>query len=188
MRPLIVNDTSFKISEKFLKDCVKKISTTLSEKSILDTLNADKELTLVFLDKLAAKKLNWQYRQKDHATDVLSFESGDPESIGELVFCPEVLETQAKDHKQTFDQELGLMLLHGVLHLLGFDHENGGEEEKKMMSLQDEVFKNLFSVKAKAVKKAVVSSAKLVAKTPVKAKAKAPLKSPAKTAVKSARK
>ncbi len=149
MKALIVNDTTMKISEKFLKDSVKKISSSLEKKNIVDKVVSGKELTLVFLDKLSAKKLNWQYRQKDYPTDILSFESGDPESLGELVFCPEVLETQAKEHKQTFDQELGLMLVHGVLHLLGFDHENGGEDEKKMMSLQDEVFKELFTTKAK---------------------------------------
>lgn len=150
MKALIVNDTAIKISEKFIKDSLKKISSSLEKKNIADKVLFEKELTLVFLDKLAAKKLNWQYRQKDYATDILSFESGDPESLGELVFCPEVLETQAKEHKQSFDHELGLMLLHGVLHLLGFDHEDGGDEEKKMMSLQDEVFKELFKPKAKA--------------------------------------
>lgn len=150
MKALIVNDTAMKISEKFLKDSLKKISSSLEKKNIVDKVLFDKELTLVFLDKLAAKKLNWQYRQKDYPTDILSFESGDPESLGELVFCPEVLETQAKEHKQSFDHELGLMLLHGVLHLLGFDHEDGGDEEKKMMSLQDEVFKELFKAKTKA--------------------------------------
>ncbi len=149
MKALIVNDTEIKISEKFLKDSLKKISSALEKKKIVDKVVGSKELTLVFLDKLAAKKLNWQYRQKDYATDILSFESGDPESLGELVFCPEVLETQAKEHKQSFDQELGLMLLHGVLHLLGFDHEAGGDEEKKMMALQEEVFKELFNSKAK---------------------------------------
>ena len=150
MKAMIVNDTEVKISEKFLKESVKKISSSLEKKKIVDKALCEKELTLVFLDKLAAKKLNWQYRQKDYATDILSFESGDPGSVGELVFCPEVLETQAKEHKQTFDQELGLMLVHGMLHLLGFDHEEGGEDEKKMMSLQDEVFKELFVVKTKA--------------------------------------
>ncbi len=149
MKALIVNDSSVKISEKFLKDSVKKISSSLEKKNIVDKVVSGKELTLVFLDKLSAKKLNWQYRQKDYPTDILSFESGDPESLGELVFCPEVLETQAKEHKQSFDQELGLMLVHGVLHLLGFDHENGGDDEKKMMSIQEEVFKELFTVKAK---------------------------------------
>ena len=149
MKALIVNDTTMKISEKFLKDSVKKISSSLEKKNIVNKVVSEKELTLVFLDKLSAKKLNWQYRQKDYPTDILSFESADPESLGELVFCPEVLETQAKEHKQSFDQELGLMLVHGVLHLLGFDHEDGGDDEKKMMSLQDEVFKELFTVKAK---------------------------------------
>lgn len=152
MKPIIVNESKAKISDKVLKENVKSISSALLKKKILNKEMAGKEITLVFLDKLAAKKLNWQYRQKDYPTDVLSFESGDPESLGELIFCPEVLEAQAKEHKKTFEQELGLMLIHGVLHLLGFDHEAGPEDEKKMMGLQDEIFKDLFVKKSRSKK------------------------------------
>ncbi len=152
MKPLIVNDTSVEISEKFLKDNVKKITSGLTKRKILDKDKAEKEITLVFLGKLEAKKLNWQYRQKDYPTDILSFESVTPESIGELIFCPEVLQTQAKEHKKTFEQELSLMLIHGILHLLGFDHENGEDDAKKMFAVQEDLFNELSSGKARSRK------------------------------------
>lgn len=162
MKALVVNDTSAKISEKTLQQQVKNISELLAERNILSPELNQKEVTLVFLDKLAAKKLNWQYRQKDKATDVLSFESVDPESVGELVFCPDVLEVQAKEHNQTFEQELGLMLIHGILHLLGFDHETGPEDEAKMMGIQNEIFAKIFAAKKTAPKKAAASKTSAV--------------------------
>jgi probable rRNA maturation factor len=170
MKALVVNDTPAKISEKALQQQVKNISQLLAQRNILSPELNQKEVTLVFLDKLAAKKLNWQYRQKDKPTDVLSFESVDPESVGELVFCPDVLEVQAKEHNQTFEQELGLMLIHGILHLLGFDHETGPEDEAKMMGIQNEIFAEIFTAKKAAPKKAAAKSS---------AKAKPSKKAPA---------
>ncbi len=68
--------------------------------------------------------------------------------MGELVLCPQVISRQAKEHGLTLDDELGYIMLHGVLHLLGFDHEKNKVEETKMMTLQDEVFENLRNPKA----------------------------------------
>ncbi len=98
----------------------------------------------MFLDSTPAKKINWQFRGKDYPTDVLSFEPVDEESsLGELVLCPQVLQKQAVEHKQDYNDELGYMVLHGVLHLLGFDHEKSEADAKKMLELQDDVFQKL---------------------------------------------
>ncbi len=75
------------------------------------------------------KKLNGKYRGKDYATDVLSF--GAPLKfrahgyLGELVICSSVLRRQARERKHKPELELEILLVHGVLHLLGFDHELG---------------------------------------------------------------
>ena len=100
----------------------------------------NKELILVFLDTKTAKKLNQQFRGRDYATDVLSFDPIDPQSLGELVICPQVLKKQAKEHGISFELELGYMVLHGVLHLLGFDHEENEQQAEEMFKLQDEIF------------------------------------------------
>ncbi len=95
------------------------------------------DLTIVFLDTAAAKKINREFRGKNYATDILSFDGG------ELVLCPQVLKRQAKEHRHSFNAELGYMLIHGVLHLKGFDHEKSKSAAAKMFKIQDQVFDRL---------------------------------------------
>jgi probable rRNA maturation factor len=143
----ILNQSEVSISEAFLKKWVKAVQAELTKREVLDAARAKLELTLVFLDTVPAKKINWQFRGKDYATDVLSFETMEEGSLGELVMCPQVLQKQADEHKQTFNLELGYMILHGILHLLGYDHEKSEDEAKKMLGIQDEVFEKLRKLK-----------------------------------------
>ena len=101
------------------------------------------DLTVVFLDPAPAKKLNHQFRKKKYATDVLSFSSDLPGELGELVMCPQVLQRQAKEHGLSLKAELSYMLIHGVLHLLGYDHEKSEREAQKMFRIQDQLFDRL---------------------------------------------
>lgn len=153
MKTVFVNDTSYELSEKSLTSTLKKVCQILKKKKVTELDLAEKEITLVFLDKLAAKKLNWQYRQKDYPTDILSFEGAAPESLGELVFCPEVLTKQAEEHGQSFQRELDLMMIHGVLHLLGFDHETSPEDDQKMTALQNEIWQEVSESSSPAKRK-----------------------------------
>jgi probable rRNA maturation factor len=57
-----------------------------------------------------------------------------------MILCPQVLTRQAREHGLTFKQELAYMLCHGVLHLLGYDHENSKKEAEVMYALQDKAF------------------------------------------------
>lgn len=102
-------------------------------------------LTVVLVSSALSRKLNKKYRQKNYATDVLSFSPVEPESLGELVLCFEVLKRQAKEHELSFRHELGYMLLHGILHLLGFDHENSKAQAQEMFKIQDEIFERLIA-------------------------------------------
>lgn len=189
MKALFVNDTEETLPEKNLSEWLKKVSKELLSRKIMTKEQAEKELSLVFLKEIDAKQLNWNFRQRDYATDVLSFETEDPESIGELVFCPFVLQKQAKEHKVTYEHEINYMVLHGILHLLGFEHEKSEESEEKMMKLQDEIFETLTAppkkvkapsaapaAKKKVVKAAAPAKLKEKAKAKVKAKAAAPAK------------
>ncbi|MFN9065876.1 MAG: rRNA maturation RNase YbeY, partial [Bdellovibrionales bacterium] len=81
----------------FLELSVKRIVLKLSQRGFKKSLK-NKTLTLVFLDLKEAKKLNFQFRGKNYATDVLSFSSMDPNSLGELLLCWPVLKKQAKEH------------------------------------------------------------------------------------------
>ncbi len=132
--PVIINQSKVRIPNAFVKSWCRNLHKELSRYRI----SADGDLTIVFMDTVEAKKLNRQYRQKNYATDVLSFL--DPEELGDLVICPQVIERQAKEHGHSFQEELGYMILHGVLHLLGFDHEKTKKEAKLMFKLQDDLF------------------------------------------------
>ena len=109
--------------------------------------NLEKQITIVFLNTAKARALNHQYRQKDYATDVLSFDAGTPEELGELIMCPQVLKRQAKENHHSFRAEFTYMFLHGVLHLLGYGHEGESPKNKrdaqKMFRIQDELFHSL---------------------------------------------
>lgn len=143
MNLLIVNESKASIPRKFLSTWGELLSKELIKRKTVSKKFNDIELTLVFLDLKPAKKINKEFRNKDYATDVLSFESMTPDSLGELILCPEVLKKQSKEHGLTFQMELGYMVLHGVLHLLGYDHEIGEAEAREMFELQDDLFEVL---------------------------------------------
>ncbi|UYL09217.1 rRNA maturation RNase YbeY [Bdellovibrio sp. SKB1291214] len=143
MQVLIINESKHSIPRKFIQEWMDSVIAELRKRKVITADKARRELTLVFLDKKPAQKINNEFRGRDYATDVLSFDSMDPSSFGELVMCPEVLKKQAKEHKLTFQKELGYMLLHGTLHLLGYDHETNEKDAKEMFDLQDAIFERL---------------------------------------------
>lgn len=116
-----------------------KIFFKLLVKRLPKHFSSFQEISLVFLDPQPAKKLNKQYRNKDYPTDILSFVGTEP-SLGELVMCPQVLMAQALEQKHSFRQETLYMVIHGTLHLLGFDHEKNQAKAKEMFALQEELF------------------------------------------------
>lgn len=156
MKLNIINDSGMDLSEQMLAKWMKGIAAELLKKKVIEAEKKSQEVSLVFLNENDAKKLNWNYRCKDYPTDILTFGSDDPTSMGELVLCPQVISRQAKDHGMSLDDELGYIVLHGVLHLLGFDHEKNKVEEARMMTLQDEVFETLRNPKTASKKAKVV--------------------------------
>ena len=92
-------------------------------------LTEKSELTVVFLTVAEMQRINHQFRKIDKPTDVLSFISDDPQSLGELLFCADVLKTQAIQQNHSQFAETSYMLIHGLLHLLEYDHEISKKEE-----------------------------------------------------------
>ncbi len=103
-------------------------------------LDISKNIVFVLVSKKEIRALNKTYRKKDRLTDVLSFESYEKGVLGELVFCPDVISKQALEHGFLFKEEFIYLMLHGVLHLLGYEHEGGRLETEKMFELQDKLF------------------------------------------------
>ncbi len=146
MKVIIVNPSEKPpIASKDLQILTQKICDYFLTKKLKNKsfLKRAKELTLVFLNASEMKKINRQFRNKNKPTDILSFSSPDLQSLGELLLCVDVLKKQAKNQKHSLKSEISYMLIHGILHLLGYDHEVSPQEEKTMFNLQDNCFKEL---------------------------------------------
>lgn len=138
MKSQIVKLSDWRIPRQFVGLWLKSLAKELKKQSGHDI--SKKELTLVFVKSSRIKKLNQDFRSVSKPTDILSFSGFSDDELGELVICGSILDKQARDHKLSKNEELGYLLVHGVLHLLGYEHENGGHAEKEMFELQDDLF------------------------------------------------
>lgn len=114
----------------------------------LEVLGLNKaELSIVLVSDAQIKRLNKLYRNKDKPTDVLSFPIGEKVNgwliLGDIVMSVDTARRQAKELGYSLEEELKRLLVHGLVHLLGYDHELGGEEEKKFFELEEFVLKGL---------------------------------------------
>ena len=139
----ILNQSKHRVPRQFLARWLAACEKELVQKKVLQGKDLKKELVLVFLAKKPAQALNLEYRGKNYATDVLSFDAVDPDSLGELILCPDVLKKQAREHDLSYQLELGYMVLHGLLHLKGYDHERSEAEARRMFAIQDSIFDKL---------------------------------------------
>ncbi|MEE8484824.1 MAG: rRNA maturation RNase YbeY [Nitrospinota bacterium] len=101
--------------------------------------NPQGELSILFTGGSEMKELNRKFRRIPKATDVLSFPSGDgPEEdlLGDIAVCVPVARRQAKKAGWSIEREVLYLLVHGILHLLGHDHERSKAEEEKMERMQ----------------------------------------------------
>lgn len=80
-------------------------------------------VTVALVSDRRVRALNRQYRRKDAPTDVLSFPAGEPDQLGDVVIATGVARRQAADAGHALATELRILALHGLLHLLGYDHE-----------------------------------------------------------------
>lgn len=142
MNVLVLNHQGRPILRRFTEDCLQWFAAALRRRGHRGPWN-QQQLVVVFLDKSQARVLNRQYRKKDYATDVLSFSGIEPESLGELVLSMEVIRQHAREHRLTVREELSYLLLHGLLHLLGYEHESSPTQARRMFQLQDALW-NLY--------------------------------------------
>ena len=100
------------------------------------------EVCIRVVDETEGRALNAQYRQRDQPTNVLSFaadvEVPDLRLLGDIVICAPVVEQEASDQQKLLAHHFAHMVVHGMLHLHGYDHEDD-EEAKEMESLEVEV-------------------------------------------------
>ena len=133
------------LTDSFVERCCRA---TLVQQGLLDLADvSDLEISVQLLGAQAMRELNLEYRHKDSPTNVLSFASGmplmmaDAEAttdavggslliLGDLVLCPDVIARQASEQSKIPLQHWAHMLVHGTLHLCGYDHEDGQEAQE----------------------------------------------------------
>ncbi|MBI4433316.1 rRNA maturation RNase YbeY [Candidatus Uhrbacteria bacterium] len=98
---------------------------------------ASRELSVAFVGPQRMRTVNRGYHGEDRVTDVLAF-SGAPESFGEILICPAYVRQQAKKAKEPVRREMVRVFVHGVLHLLGYDHAVP-EDAERMFRIQEAV-------------------------------------------------
>jgi probable rRNA maturation factor len=109
-------------------------------------LNLNREICLSFCTESEIKDLNHNFRNKDSVTDVLSFNfqylqnTGEIQPLGDVIICTARAQEQAWELGYSLRRELIFLFAHGVLHLLGYDHETE-EDAEKMFKLQKQVIK-----------------------------------------------
>ena len=99
-------------------------------KAISQYFKIRKSVSLILVNKEEIQKLNMQYRGLDRKTDVLSFESGEKIYLGEIFICVDKVKSQAEEYGHSLEREFAFLLVHGLLHLQGYDHQNPEDEEK----------------------------------------------------------
>ncbi|WBL17648.1 rRNA maturation RNase YbeY [Sutcliffiella sp. NC1] len=117
------------------------------------------ELSVTFVTNERIQEINREYRDKDYPTDVISFaleEMGEgeleivyaeeePTILGDIIISIQKAKEQAEEYNHSFERELGFLAVHGLLHLLGYDHETE-EEEKEMFQKQKDIL-NAYGLK-----------------------------------------
>ncbi len=142
------NNTKYKVRPLILK----KVSHIFFK---VAKLGYEAEYSLAFVKAKDIKKLNKIYRNKDSVTDVLSFAEEDDfieaqkdkKYLGEILICPTKAKDQAKEYGWNFEKEIIRLLIHGLSHLIGYDHENVSKKkaeemfsfEKKLMIAVDKI-------------------------------------------------
>ncbi len=101
----------------------------------------DCELSVALVGDDEIRDLNGRYRSRDEPTDVLSFPVDErlpagPRLIGDVIISVEKAARQARQRRRTLDDELEVLLIHGILHNLGYDHERSDEDEREMRALE----------------------------------------------------
>jgi probable rRNA maturation factor len=115
------------------------------------------ELTIRIVDKTEMTELNHTYRQKNKPTNVLSFPFEMPEELteetpilGDIIICAEVIEEEAMTQKKSLEAHWAHMVVHGTLHLLGYDHEQDQDadimEAEEIKILQALGFNNPYQI------------------------------------------
>lgn len=144
----VSNEQAVMQVEKTVISLLERVARTAweMERELRDDLPENAEVSIVLVDNAAIQSLNRQYRGVDSATDVLSFPMLEGEDvpapevdavpIGDIVISLERARQQAEEYGHSFEREVAFLTVHGMCHLLGYDHET--DEERAVMREREE--------------------------------------------------
>ena len=111
---------------------------------IRHALAVDAEITVRIVDAEEGRKLNREYRHKDYATNVLTFDyQQEPTVMADLVLCAPVVEREAQEQNKTLEEHYAHLLVHGTLHAQGWDHETSEEDAEEMEAYETDIMKEM---------------------------------------------
>ena len=134
--PLLINDSNIKI---------KSINKTLLKKTLIKTMEylniENRHIDITFINDSQMKMLNHKYAKKNSSTDVLSFsvEGYDEELLGNIFISLNYAKKNTFNNSNSLIKEVKILCIHGILHLLGYDHSNK-KSEKVMFDLQEKLY------------------------------------------------
>ena len=101
-------------------------------KALMAIGKSDSSATIAFVSDNKIRELNRQFRGVDKVTDVLSFPADEKLNLGDIAVSVDTAAVQAKENGLSFDQEIAQLILHGLLHLCGYDHETDNGEMNRL--------------------------------------------------------
>ncbi len=148
METMIINQQSVINYTRELQQVIQRVVKTVARTA---KLSANTEVSIMVVDNNYIQELNFIYRGKNSPTDVLSFAmnelvdeepdfdfSGEVNVLGDIVVSLEKAQEQCQAYGHSLERELGFLIAHGMLHLLGYDHENESEGQL-MRQLEDKI-------------------------------------------------
>ena len=140
MIEIVNNQRKIKFDKKNFQKFAEKAAPEIEE-------TENKSFTIAFVSDKKMRELNFQYREKDKTTDVLSFpfepdelDFSEEETLGDIIISAEQAARQAEENNLTFEVEVKQLILHGILHLCGYDHEtDDGEMNRRELELRDKL-------------------------------------------------
>ncbi len=134
MKIEINNLTASQIDKNFLRKVAEKVLEGPSFAKASEGKKKELDLSIALVGLKRIKELNKRYRKKNKTTDILSFLYN---GLGEIIICPQQVKKNAKRFGEVFKKELTRVLIHGILHLLGYDHEKTEKEARLMEKRQN---------------------------------------------------
>ncbi len=111
---------------------------------IRHALALDAEITVRIVDEEEGRQLNRDYRHKDYATNVLTFDyAQEPLVLADLVLCAPVVKREAREQNKTLEEHYAHLLVHGTLHAQGWDHETSEQDAQEMEAYETAILQEL---------------------------------------------